>query len=227
MNTRFENRDCMEVMKEYPDNYFDLAVVDPPYFSGPEKRGYYGNKISSHGVKRIEYNISEDNWEPPTLEYYIELVRISKAQIIWGINYFDFPVGSGRIIWDKRNGNNSFSDCEIAFNSLHDSVRLFTYMWNGMMQGSTENGSKMQGDKSKNEKKIHPTQKPLQLYKWIYEKYLSGPSKVIDTHLSSFSSAIAASRYEVSEFVGCEIDNYQFEVGVKRFKEQTKQLKLV
>ena len=127
------NCDCMEGMARYPDRYFDLAVVDPPYFSGPEKRKFYGRKISPIGVQR-HYEPSSE-WEVPGKDYFDELMRVSRHQIIWGCNHFDYPFGPGRIVWDKCNGSSSFSDCEIAYCSLHDSVRLFRYMWNGMMQG--------------------------------------------------------------------------------------------
>lgn len=124
--TGFYNMDCMEGMKHIPDKYFELAIVDPPYFSGPEKRGYYGRRISPIGVKR-HYKISE-SWSIPDKEYFKELARVSKNQIIWGCNYFDYRFSPGRIIWDKVNGNSSFSDAEIAYCSLHDSVRIFRFM---------------------------------------------------------------------------------------------------
>lgn len=131
----FTNEDCMQLMTRYPDKHFDLAIVDPPYFSGPEKRQYYGRKISSIGVKRVYEQTTQ--WAIPDKDYFDELFRVSKNQIVWGVNYYDYPFGSGRIIWDKVNGQSSFSDCEIAYCSLHDSARLFRYMWNGMMQGKS------------------------------------------------------------------------------------------
>lgn len=149
------NLDCMVALKEYPANYFDLAIVDPPYFSGPERRGFYGRKVSPIGVQRI-YEKSE-SWNVPGKEYFDELFRVSKNQIVFGCNYFDYPFRPGRIVWDKCNGNSSFSDCEIAFCSLHDSVRLFRYMWNGMLQGkSISEGHIQQGNKRLNEKTNSP-----------------------------------------------------------------------
>lgn len=148
MDYGYYNMDCMEGMKQFPDKYFDIAITDPPYFSGPERRGYYGRKVSPIGVQR-HYEPSE-NWEVPGEDYFRELERVSKHQIIWGCNYFDWNFPTGRIVWDKCNGSNSFSDCEIASCSLHDSVRLFRYMWNGMMQGkSIEEGWIQQGNKSR------------------------------------------------------------------------------
>jgi site-specific DNA-methyltransferase (adenine-specific) len=187
----YYNMDCMDGMKEFPDKYFDLAVVDPPYFSGPEKRGFYGRKVSPIGVQR-SYRISEQ-WEVPRKEYFDELFRVSKEQIIWGCNYFNYNFPPGRIVWDKCNGKTDFSDCEIAVCSIYDSVRLFRYMWNGMMQGkSIEEGYIQQGNKKLNEKRIHPTQKPVALYRWIFEKYTERGMKILDTHVGSASSLIAA-----------------------------------
>lgn len=210
--------DCMDLMKIIPDKFFDLAIVDPPYFSGPEKRGYYGRKTSPIGVNR-NYHISE-NWNVPEKEYFEELFRVSKNQIIWGCNYFDFRFPtSGRIIWDKCNGRSSFSDCEIAYCSLHNSVRLFRYMWNGMMQGkSMSEGHIMQGNKKLNEKRIHPTQKPVILYEWLLSKYAKSGDKILDTHAGSASSLIAC--YKLGfDFVGAEIDEYYYNAACKRMEE--------
>lgn len=186
----YYNLDCMEGMKLFPDKYFDLAIVDPPYFSGPERRGFYGRKVSPIGVSRLYEQMK--HWDVPGNDYFQELFRVSKNQIIWGCNYFDYPFGAGRIVWDKCNGASDFSDCEIAYCSLHDSVRLFRYMWNGMFQGkSMTEGWIQQGNKSKNERRIHPTQKPVVLYEWILQKYAKPGFKILDTHVGSASSLIA------------------------------------
>ena len=129
----YYNLDCMEGMKHFPDNYFDLAIVDPPYFSGPERRGHYGHSESPIGVNRLYEKMNK--WQVPGEEYFIELLRVSKEQIIWGCNYYDYNFGPGRIVWDKCNGSCNFSDCEIAYCSMQTTVRLFRYMWNGMFQG--------------------------------------------------------------------------------------------
>lgn len=213
----FYNMDCMDGMKQFPDKYFELAIVDPPYFSGPEKREYYGRKISPIGVKR-HYKPSA-NWNLPDEEYFKELARVPKNQIIWGFNYYNVGfMGSGRIIWDKVNGENSFSDAEIAYCSMHDSVRLFRYMWNGMMQGkSITEGWIQQGDKSKNEKRIHPTQKPVALYEWTLTKYAKPGDKILDTHVGSASSLIASHNLGF-DYVGFEIDKTYFYMANKRLK---------
>lgn len=147
------NVDCLPAMELFPDNYFDLAVVDPPYFSGPERRGFYGSKVSKIGVHR-DYPVSPA-WSKPEPEYFRELFRVCRHYIVWGCNYFDYQFATGRIVWDKCNGNSSFSDCEIAATNLFSSVRMFRYMWSGMMQGkSITEGDTMQGNKSLNEKRI-------------------------------------------------------------------------
>jgi len=216
----YVNCDCMIGMKQFPDKYFDIAVVDPPYFSGPEKRKFYGRKISPIGVQRVYESMSE--WNVPDKKYFHELFRVSKRQIIWGCNYFDFHFGSGRIVWDKCNGKSSFSDCEIAYCSMHDSVRMFRYMWNGMMQGkSITEGHIQQGNKKLNEKRIHPTQKPVNLYRWILQKYKIPPSwKILDTHVGSASSLIAFHE-NGNQFAGFEKDKYMYELSMQRYKAET------
>lgn len=219
----FYNMDCMEGMKEFPDRYFDLAIVDPPYFSGPEKRQFYGRRISKIGVHRT-YNPSLNHWSVPDKAYFDELFRVSKNQIIWGINYFNYPVGSGRIVWNKCNGDSSYSDCEIAFCSMHDSVRMFTFMWNGMMQGKSINeGWIQQGDKSKNEARIHPTQKPVALYEWILQKYSKPGDIILDTHVGSASSLIACHRTQ-HKFVGFEIEKEYYDKAKARLEAEQAQM---
>lgn len=164
---RCYNADCMKAMAAFPDGYFDLAVVDPPYFSGPERRGFYGSRVSRIGVHR-DYPVSPV-WEVPGKEYFDELMRVSRHYIIWGCNYFSYGFAPGRIVWDKCNQATSFSDCEIAATDLLKTVRLFRYMWSGMMQGkSISEGHIMQGNKSLNEVRVHPTQKPIVLYDMAY-----------------------------------------------------------
>lgn len=184
------NTDCLPAMKEFPDKYFDLAVVDPPYFSGPERRSYYGSNVSTTNIKRYYYPVTE-HWEVPTEEYFDELLRISKQYIIFGCNYFDYHFAPGRIVWDKCNGTSTFSDCEIAATNCHDSVRLFRYMWNGMMQGkSIEEGHIARGNKATNDVRIHATQKPIDLYRWIFRKYSDKGYKILDTHVGSGTSRL-------------------------------------
>ena len=226
MTSEALNIDCMEYMKSLPDKAFDLAIADPPFFSGPDRRNFYGQQVSGTGVKRVDYGRSE-HWEIPTEAFYEELRRVSKNQIIWGINYFDFKdVPVGRIVWNKCNNSSTFSDCEIASCSMINSVRMFTYMWNGMLQGkSISNGDVAQGNQAMKEKKIHPTQKPIALYSWLLKKFAKHGDRILDTHLGSGSSRIAA--YELGyDFVGCEKDEVYFKKEEERFREYTSQMRL-
>lgn len=217
------NMDCMEGMAKIPDGYFDLAVVDPPYFSGPERRGYYGCKQSKIGARRCYYPVIE-SWEVPGKAYFDELRRVAAHYIVWGCNYFDYEFAPGRIVWDKCNQSTSFSDCELAATDLFDSVRLFRFMWNGMLQGkSISEGYIMQGNKALNEKRIHPTQKPVALYDWIFQRYAKQGWKVLDTHLGSGSSRIAAYNAGLS-FVGFELCKEYFDRQEERFSAYTSQL---
>ena len=133
LNYGFYNMNCMAVSSQMN---FDIAVVDPPYFAGLNKRRYYGRSESTTLIKRREYDII-DTWDVPGMEYFDELIRVSRHQIVWGCNYFDYHFGSGRIVWDKCRSNMTFSDAEIAYCSLHDTVKTFRYMWDGMMQGKS------------------------------------------------------------------------------------------
>ena len=235
-NLKIFNADCMDIMFLYPDDYFDLAITDPPYFNGPEKLGYYRNgesKVSrvkgwasgGYWVKGGYKEIGE--WKVPSNDYFEELIRVSKEQIIWGINYYPIAnLGNGRIIWDKVNGTSTFSDCEIAYCSKINSVRMFSFMWNGMMQGSSKDGKRAEGNKKIQEVRIHPTQKPVQLYKWLYKKFSKSGQKILDTHLGSGSNAIAAHYAKVSEFVGCELDTDYFQLAIERIEKETRQLEL-
>ena len=219
------NEDCFPAMQKYPDKYFDLSVVDPPYFSGPERRRYYGSNVSTTKVDRRYYPVL-DHWERPNIDYFAELVRISKTYIVWGCNYFDVHFPPGRIVWDKCNGDSTYSDCELAATNAHDSVRLFRYMWNGMMQGkSIEEGHIARGNKRENEFRIHPTQKPIDLYRWIYMKYAKEGFKILDTHVGSGTSRRAAYDFGL-DFIGYEIDENMFRLQEEAFNDYTSQLRI-
>lgn len=209
----------MEYLKGCDDNAFDLAIVDPPYFEGPNKTGYYGKGYSNLGVKRAKNYNDLKVWEVPKKPYFDELLRVSKNQIIWGANHFagNFNSSSSSwIVWDKDNGKSSFADAELAYTSFSTAVRIYKYLWNGMHQGS------MGGDTRKNVTKINPTQKPVPLYEWILRNYAKSGQKILDTHLGSGSSAIAA-HYLDFDFVGCELDEAQFKATEERFNNETKQ----
>lgn len=224
------NVDCMEYMRTLPDKAFDLAIVDPPYGIGED-----GGKSRSKFVTQKNGNrlyVEDGHYEktgfdiaPPRQAFFDELFRASKAQIIWGANYFTLP-RAGAIVWDKCNDGSDQSDGEIAFNSLTSRVDIFRYMWRGMMQGkSISEGTTQQGNKALNEKRIHPTQKPVALYEWLLQKYAKEDWRILDTHLGSGSSRIAA--YNLGfEFVGCEIDPTYFQLQEHRFAEHTAQVRM-
>lgn len=217
--------DCIEGMATMNDKQFDLAIVDPEYFSGPEKKKYYGERVSSKNVRRVNYHTPK-KWEVPDSQYFKELSRVSIDQIVWGINYFNNYMGPGRIIWDKVNKGSSYSDCEIAFCSKHDSVRQIRYMWNGMMQGkSISEGHLQRGNKSLNEKRIHQCQKPVDLYKWLLANYAEINNEILDTHGGSMSLAIAC--WDMGYNLTCyELDKQYYNDSLKRFESHISQQQL-
>ena len=221
---RVYNMDCMKGMAEMPDNYIDLAIVDVPYFDGPQAKVYYRKTVSSTGVKRLSKN--SKHWEKVDLEYFTGLRRIAKNYIFWGCNYYHFPFHSGRIVWDKVNPGSDFSDCEIAATTLFDHTRQFRYMWNGMFQGkSISEGWIQQGNKQKNEKRIHPTQKPVHLYKWLLHNYAKQGDLILDTHVGSGSSIIACIDLGY-DYIGYETDADYYKDMQERIYQFTRQTAL-
>jgi site-specific DNA-methyltransferase (adenine-specific) len=220
--------DCMDYMESCKENQFDLAIVDPEYgrgeHGGVNRSKYVKQKNGS--VKYVDGNkYKKKSWDkkPVSDKYFDELFRVSKNQIIWGVNYYSRNLGSGRIIWDKCNDGSDQSDCEIAFNSMSDKVDIFRYMWRGMMQGkSISEGAIQQGDKRLNEIRIHPTQKPVNLYKFILQKCASPGQTIFDTHVGSGSLRVAC--YELGfDFTGCEIDIDYHTDQENRFKNHISQ----
>ena len=225
MNVAY-NMDCMEYMKTLPDNAFDLAVVDPPYGIGVMSMNYtksgaqrlgYGHMAAMRRDyrKQGEWDIKPDKW------YFDELFRVSRKQIVWGGNYFSDirPPSKSFICWDKRcydGMTNDFSDCEYAWMSNGMGCpRMFRYLWNGML---------VQNMRDK-EDRFHPTQKPTDLYRWIYKNYAKQGDKILDTHLGSGSSRIAAWDAGL-DFVGCEIDKEYFDKQEERFAKHIAQGRL-
>jgi site-specific DNA-methyltransferase (adenine-specific) len=202
------NEDCMELLKRTPDNYYELAICDPPYGANDafESKMTDSNKQASKRKKYKEF----DNIVP-SQDYFKELKRVSKEQIIWGGNYFG--LSGGVIVWDKK--GTAFGDGEIAICSTHKSVRIFEFTWNGMLQGDMKN----------KEIRIHPTQKPVALYKWILDKYAKENDKILDTHLGSGSIAIACHDYGF-ELTACELDKEYYDKAIQRIVNHTNQTKL-
>lgn len=226
------NEDNMIGMARYPDKYFDLAIVDPEYGrneDGGKDRGGQVKQKSGKSIYVPSGDYKKKHWDskPACEDYFKELFRVSKHQIIWGCNYFSIAFGPGRIVWDKCNDGSDQSGAEIAYNSLNSRVDIFRYMWRGMLQGkSISEGTIQQGNKKLNEKRIHPTQKPVNLYKWLLAKYAQPGYKIIDTHMGSQSSRIAAFLMGF-DYWGWEIDKGYYNDGNERFDEQTAQLKLL
>lgn len=192
--------DCMEYMKGIPDKFFDLAIVDPPY-GGNDAIGISNSK--KHASKRREYKEFENI--APTEEYFVELNRIAKQYIIWGGNFFG--IKGGVIVWDKK--GTAFGEAELAVCNTHKSVRIFEYIWNGMLQQNMKN----------KEIRIHSCQKPVALYAWILKNYAKNGYKIFDSHMGSQSSRIAA--YKLGfDYYGCEIDKDYFDKGCECFRRE-------
>jgi site-specific DNA-methyltransferase (adenine-specific) len=193
------NMDCMEGMKQFPDKYFELAIVDPPY----------GISITDSG-RLGKYNVNGNRWDDniPTDDYFNELFRVSENQIIWGGNYFPLPPTRGFIIWDKKQPEGvSFASCEFAWSSFDRSAKTFYF-------------SPMQ-DKYR----FHPTQKPVALYKWLLKNYAKQGDKILDTHVGSASSLIAC--YQMNfDFIGFEIDKDYYEKALKRMADEMAQISI-
>lgn len=218
MNEAF-NIDCMEFMRTLPDKAYDWAVVDPPYGIGVGSMGYT-NGVAIVGnalAKRNDYS-GHKEWDsaPPPKEYFDELFRVSKNQIIFGGNYFTdkLPPTKSWIVWDKRTDErytNSFADCELAWCSK-GVARVFRFLYNGMLQQNMKN----------KEIRFHPTQKPVELYRWLFKNYAKPGDRILDTHLGSGSSRIAA--YDAGlDFTGCEIDKEYFDLQEQRFADYSAQ----
>ncbi len=213
----------------YKSNHFDYAIVDPNWgiketSIKPESRNNPVLQTNGKKTKIPPKDYSDSDWDlnKPTKDYFHHLFRISRYQIIKGGNHFTNLLpefSSGRIVWDKVNGGNDFSDCEIFWTNIFKSTRLFSYMWNGMLQGeSLLNPKKSQGNKSLCEKRIHRCQTPVKVYDYIYKNYIPKGSKIIDTHLGSGSNRISAYKNECI-FVGYEIGKKEFKDQENRFNE--------
>ena len=203
------NEDCVEALKRFPDNYFDLAIVDPPY-----SETFNTDACADNKGKKGSYKLDTLNNHLPTEEYWNELFRVSKNQIVWGANWYGKYFGVGGLVWFKDNTGN-YSPCEYAYQSINNHIHHYQYRWNGMLQ---------QNMKQK-EERIHPTQKPVALYDWILQKFAKQGDLILDTHLGSGSSRIAAHKGGFN-FIGYEISKDYYEAQEKRFKDFVSQLRL-
>lgn len=218
------NMDCMDGMKQFPDGYFDLAIVDPVY-GDVTGGGYTTSKydkqehhIGTGKANQLAYHRALWEQHKTGSEYFKELFRVSKNQIIWGGNFFveSLPSSQGWIVWDKQHPDGlTFSDCELAFTSFNVGLRIFRYMWNGMLQGNMK----------QKEQKIHPTQKPIALYKWLLTKYAKEGDKILDTHVGSASSLIACHDLHF-DFIGFELDETYYKAAKERMEQHFAQYTL-
>ena len=209
-NMIIHNADCMEIMKQYPDNYFDLAVVDPPYGIGS-----FGDRVS---MKSNKLDAKINKWDiAPDPEYFIELFRVSKEQIIWGANNFTLPKSEYFCVWDKEQTVDNFATAEYAWipMGVGKPAKIFRYSIHKTMSDRKREGGK-----------IHPTQKPVKLYNWIYANYAEEGQKILDTHLGSGSNAISAHYAKMGEFVGCELDEDYYKAACERIYKETRQMEL-
>lgn len=214
------NEDNMLLMSRYPDNYFDLAIVDPPYGIGFSQFNRTNKTTDGTRVKANKYKNS--NWDDsiPSDEYFEEVIRVSKNQIIWGGNYFPYLWKNGCksfIFWDKDPSVETYSDGELAWSSFDIPAKRFYWAWNGLANG-------IKG-RNKTDKTIHPTQKPVELYKWLIDKYAKEEDKILDTHLGSGSIAIACHDYGF-ELTACELDKEYYDKAIQRIINHTNQQKL-
>jgi site-specific DNA-methyltransferase (adenine-specific) len=213
------NTDCMEYMATLPDKAFDLAIVDPPFNLSVASKCWFGTDVSKTGVRRTTTEkFKEWDSKAPDAQYIAELRRVSRNQIVWGANHFIEAINTRSpcwIVWDKENESSSFADCELAWTSFKTSVRIFRFMWNGMIQGDMKN----------KEARIHPTQKPVALYRWLLKNYAKPGQRILDTHGGSMSIAIACD-IEGFDLTLCEIDKDYFEAGKKRLELHQSQPRL-
>lgn len=202
--------DCMDFMREFPDGFFELAIVDPPYGIGED--GSKNHTRSKIAKSRNYKSFAGNDTKAPDITYFKELFRVSKNQIIWGANHFLGLTSPCWIVWDKDNGLNDFADCELAWTSFDTAVRRFKFKWHGMLQQDMKN----------KELRIHPTQKPIALYKWLLKNYAKPGDKILDTHLGSGSSRIAAHDMGF-DFYATELDPDYFAAQEERFQRHIKQ----
>lgn len=215
------NEDNMALMARYPDNYFDLAIVDPPYGIGASNVKSYECK----GKRKQSYSTTKHNpkkWdnEIPSEEYFIELFRVSKNQIIFGANYFTkyLPSSKGWVVWDKKLGDNNFSMGELVYTSFNKPLKIASIFHGANRISGNEQLAKVNA-------KIHPTQKPVKLYEWLLMNYAKEGDKILDTHLGSGSIAIACHNLKF-DLTACELDKDYYNAALKRIENHTKQQRL-
>ena len=206
------NEDNMALMARYPDKHFDLAIVDPPYGIGAGSKKFINRNTAN---KKAESFYRDNDWDiKPHASYWNELKRVSKKYIVWGGNYFIDNLEPSRcyIVWDKKTGDNSYADCELALTNIDANARIYTKFWLG---AHANNGTE----------RIHPTEKPINLYSFILQNFAKEGDKILDTHLGSGSIAIACHDYGF-DLTACELDKEYFDKAMQRINNHVAQGKL-
>jgi len=204
----------MELMARYEDNYFDLAIVDPPYGINADKKNST-KKMQSKNSAGLSKDYGSQEWDSdiPNEDYFTELKRVSKKQVVWGANFFNLQ--GGMLYWHKRVTMPTYSQGELAWLSWLNKIDFVDIAWHGMIQHDMKN----------KEQRIHPTQKPIKLYEWLLMNYAKEGNKILDTHLGSGSIAIACHNLGF-DLTACELDKEYFEAAMKRIKEHQSQLRI-
>jgi site-specific DNA-methyltransferase (adenine-specific) len=217
------NIDCMDLLKETPDKFYDLAIVDPPYGIDADKKQNSAaeQRIKADGKSKAGrgwklYKATEWDSGIPNKEYWIELKRVSKNQVVWGGNYMTefLQPSMGWIMWNKEQRDFSLADGELAWTSFQKALRIFDYSRGSALSDNEKNGGR-----------FHPTQKPVKLYEWLLTNYAKQGDKILDTHLGSGSHAIACNNLGF-ELTACELDKDYFDASVKRIKQAAAQERL-
>jgi site-specific DNA-methyltransferase (adenine-specific) len=207
---KITNEDNMELMSRYDDNYFDLAIVDPPYMDVFKTDNWCNSLAKQKSYKNRQETLTN---KKPNEDYFKELFRVSKNQIVWGGNYFTLPISRGWVFWLKGKQDNYFSDGELAWTSFDRVLKCFDFAWQGMCKGD------------RSEVRIHPTQKPVKLYEFLLMTYGKEGDKILDTHLGSGSIAIAAHNLGF-DLTACELDKEYYEAAMKRIEQHKQQKRL-
>ena len=209
---KITNEDNMELMARYEDNYFDLAIVDPPYGIDADKKNSV-KKLQSKKSAVLSKDYGNQKWDSdiPTDDYFAELKRVSKKQIVWGANFFNLQ--GGMLYWHKQVTMPTYSQGELAWLSWLNKIDFVDIAWHGMIQHDMKN----------KEQRIHPTQKPVKLYEWLLMNYANEGDKILDTHLGSGSIAIACHNLKF-DLTACELDTEYYEAAMKRLKNHQQQL---
>ena len=220
----------MELMARYPDNYFELAIVDPPYGIGASKQSASSSKMKGRKnsvIKRSTLKSKDWDNETPTIDYFNELFRVSKEQIIWGGNYFELPLINSWLIWNKLQVLETRSDGEMAWTSFKIPLKIIPLLQDGFKRGQNVgyNQPVIYNEPFSGKQTIHPTQKPVALYKWLLDKYAKPNDKILDTHLGSGSIAIACHDYGF-DLTACELDKEYFDKAMTRINNHVAQQKL-